>query len=63
MSRLTFAVCSMLTCHWGTDITHSLAMASYAQRITQFTEELDFLTEEDKGLIAGRIILERLSWA
>ncbi|MEE8439200.1 MAG: amidohydrolase family protein, partial [Micropepsaceae bacterium] len=32
-------------CHWGTDITHSLAMASYAQRITQFTEELPFLSE------------------
>ena len=52
----------MLTCHWGTDITHSLAMASYAQRITQFTEELEFLSEDDKDLIMGRSILERLNW-
>ncbi len=49
-------------CHWGTDITHSLAMASYAQRITQFTEELPFLSEDDKDQIMGRSILERLNW-
>ncbi len=49
-------------CHWGTDITNSLAKATYRQRVTQFTEELDFLSEEDKDWVMGRAILERLGW-
>ena len=35
-------------CYWGTDLTNSLAKATYRQRITHFTEELSFLSEEDK---------------
>jgi hypothetical protein len=50
-------------CHWGTDVTNSLARATYRQRVTQFTEELTFLSEEDKDWIMGRAILERLNWA
>jgi hypothetical protein len=50
-------------CYWGTDITNSLAKATYRQRITHFTETLDFLTEEDKDWVTGRAILERLKWA
>jgi predicted TIM-barrel fold metal-dependent hydrolase len=49
-------------CHWGTDLTNSFARATYRQRVTQFTEELPFLTEGDKDWIMGRAILERLRW-
>jgi hypothetical protein len=31
--------------------------------VTHFTEELDFLSEEDKDWIMGRSILARLGWA
>jgi predicted TIM-barrel fold metal-dependent hydrolase len=50
-------------CHWGTDVTNSLARATYRQRVTQFTEELTFLSEDDKDWIMGRSIMERLRWA
>ena len=50
-------------CHWGTDITNSLANASYRQRVTHITEELSFLSESDKDWVMGRAILARLKWA
>jgi predicted TIM-barrel fold metal-dependent hydrolase len=50
-------------CYWGTDITNSFAKATYRQRVTHFTEELDFLTEDDKDWVMGRAIVERLGWA
>ena len=50
-------------CYWGTDITNSLAKATYRQRITHFTEELDFLSEVDKDWVMGRALLARLAWA
>jgi predicted TIM-barrel fold metal-dependent hydrolase len=49
-------------CYWGTDITNSYARASYRQRVTQFTEELNFLSESDKDWVMGRSILQRLKW-
>ena len=49
-------------CYWGTDITNSLAKATYRQRVTHFTEELDFLSESDKAWVMGRAILARLNW-
>jgi predicted TIM-barrel fold metal-dependent hydrolase len=49
-------------CHWGTDVTNSYAKANYRQRITHFTEELSFLSEDDKDWIMGRSIVERLRW-
>ena len=49
-------------CHWGTDITNSLAKASYRQRITHFTEELPFLSEDDKDWVMGKSIMEKLGW-
>jgi predicted TIM-barrel fold metal-dependent hydrolase len=49
--------------YWGTDITNSLAKATYRQRITHFTEELPFLSEDDKDWVMGRAIIERLGWA
>ena len=48
--------------YWGTDITNSLAKATYRQRITHFTEELAFLSEEDKDWVMGRGIMARLGW-
>jgi predicted TIM-barrel fold metal-dependent hydrolase len=50
-------------CYWGTDLTNSLAKATYRQRITHFTEELSFLSEEDKDWVMGKAILARLNWA
>jgi len=48
--------------YWGTDLTNSLAKATYRQRVTHFTEALDFLNAEDKKWIMGRAIMERLGW-
>jgi predicted TIM-barrel fold metal-dependent hydrolase len=49
--------------HWGTDVTNSYAKATYRQRVTHFTEELSFLSEDDKDWLMGRSIMERLDWA
>jgi len=50
-------------CYWGTDITNSWGKASYRERVTHFTEELGFLSEQDKDWIMGRAILKRLNWS
>jgi predicted TIM-barrel fold metal-dependent hydrolase len=50
-------------CYWGSDVTNSFAKATYRQRVTHFTQELDFLSEDDKDWIMGRAILARLGWA
>ena len=50
-------------CHWGTDMTNSFAKASYRQRITHFTEELSFFSEQDKDWVMGRAIRARLRWS
>jgi predicted TIM-barrel fold metal-dependent hydrolase len=50
-------------CYWGTDITYRYDKATYKQRITHFTEELSFLSEEDKDWVMGKSILEQLRWA
>jgi predicted TIM-barrel fold metal-dependent hydrolase len=49
-------------CYWGTDITNGSDKATFRQRITHFTEELPFLSEQDKDWVMGRSILERLRW-
>jgi predicted TIM-barrel fold metal-dependent hydrolase len=49
-------------CYWGTDMTNSFNKATYRQRVTHFTQELDFLSEDDKDWIMGRAILARLGW-
>jgi L-fuconolactonase len=49
-------------CYWGTDLTNSYHKATYRQRITHFTETLDFLSNADKEWVMGRGILERLGW-
>ncbi len=53
-------------CFWGTDITAGIdrfPKFTYQQRITHFTEELPFLSEEDKDWIMGRAVMRRLGWA
>ncbi|MGE0038748.1 MAG: amidohydrolase [Xanthobacteraceae bacterium] len=50
-------------CYWGTDITHAFGKSTYRQRITHFTETLEFLSEEDKDWVMGRAIEQRLGWA
>ena len=49
--------------YWGTDITHAFGKSTYRQRITHFTETLDFLSEQDKDWVMGRAIEQRLRWA
>ena len=44
-------------------MTNSFSKATYQQRVTHFTQELDFLSEEDKDWVMGRAILGRLGWA
>jgi L-fuconolactonase len=46
----------------GTDFTNSYVKGSYRQRITHFTEELNFLSESDKDWVMGRAITQRLKW-
>src|SRR5215475_1098828 len=50
-------------CYWGTDLTNSFSKATYRQRVTHFTEELSFLSEDDKDWVMGRAILARLKWS
>ena len=50
-------------CHWGSDMTRALDKATYRQRVTHFTEALDFLSEADKDQVMGRSLLARLRWA
>jgi predicted TIM-barrel fold metal-dependent hydrolase len=50
-------------CYWGTDLTNTLAKATYRQRIEHFTKELPFLSEEDKDWVMGKAILATLKWA
>jgi len=50
-------------CYWGSDMTNGFERATYRQRITHFTETLDFLSESDKDWVMGRGILGRLRWA
>jgi predicted TIM-barrel fold metal-dependent hydrolase len=49
-------------CYWGTDLTNAFHKSTYRQRVTHFTEELRFLSEEDKDWVMGRAILARLGW-
>lgn len=49
-------------CFWGTDLSHALEKATYRQCVTHFTEELKFLSDEDKEWIMGRSLAECLGW-
>jgi predicted TIM-barrel fold metal-dependent hydrolase len=45
---------------WGSDLTR--LPCSYGECVTMFTEELDFLTDDDRRLIMGRAICDWLGW-
>jgi L-fuconolactonase len=47
-------------CFWGTDLSH--LPCPYEQVVTLFTEELDFLSANDKEWIMGRGIAQWLNW-
>ena len=47
---------------WGSDITRVPKSCSYRQVVTQFTEELDFLSADDLDWIMGRGLAECLRW-
>jgi Amidohydrolase len=49
-------------CFWGTDLTHSHGKCSYRQYVTHFTEELDFLSDDDKRWIMGEALLKYIGW-
>jgi predicted TIM-barrel fold metal-dependent hydrolase len=61
--RRLFDVYGPGRCYWGTDVTNSFAKAAYRQRVTHFTEELRFLTEDDLDWIMGKALVERLRWS
>jgi predicted TIM-barrel fold metal-dependent hydrolase len=50
-------------CHWGTDATNGMARVNWRQRLTHFTETIDFMSESDKDWVLGRSIMQRLKWA
>ncbi len=45
---------------WGTDLSRS--PITYRQHVTMFTEEIPWLTSEDKEWIMGRAVCEWLDW-
>jgi hypothetical protein len=50
---------------WGTELTAGIdrfPKFTYQQRITHFTEELPFLSEQDKDWVMGRAVMRRLGW-
>jgi predicted TIM-barrel fold metal-dependent hydrolase len=49
--------------YWGSDLTNEYARATYRQRVTHFTETLDFLSASDKDWVMGRALLDRLGWS
>lgn len=52
-------------CYWGTDLSRILGTVdgTYRQCVTHFTEEMDFLTDDDLELIMGRSLCNILDWA
>jgi predicted TIM-barrel fold metal-dependent hydrolase len=51
-------------CFWGTDLSAMLSRSkcTYRQAVTMFTEEMDFLSEEDLTWVMGRGLAECLPW-
>ena len=41
-------------CHWGTDTTNGQHRGTWRQRLTHFTETIDFMSESDKDWVLGR---------
>lgn len=51
-------------CFWGTDLSAMLSRTNcaYRQAVTMFTEEMNFLSEEDLEFVMGRGLAECLPW-
>jgi predicted TIM-barrel fold metal-dependent hydrolase len=51
-------------CFWGTDLSSMLSRSkcTYRQAVTMFTEEMDFLSNEDLELVMGGGLAECLPW-
>jgi len=51
-------------CFWGTDLSAMLSRTNctYRQSVTMFTEEMDFLSDEDLEYVMGRGLAECLPW-
>lgn len=49
-------------CFWGTDLTHQRGKYPYRQYLTHVTEELDFLSDDDRKWVMGDAILDFLNW-
>jgi L-fuconolactonase len=47
---------------WGSDFSRLPSSCTYRQAVTMFTEELDFLSQDDLEWVMGRGVLERLGW-
>jgi predicted TIM-barrel fold metal-dependent hydrolase len=50
-------------CHWGTDTTNGQHRGTWRQRLTHFTETIDFMSDSDKDWVLGRSIQQKLKWA
>jgi len=47
---------------WGSDFSRLPKSCSYRQAVTAFTEELDFLSDQDRKWVMGDAILDFLGW-
>lgn len=47
-------------CMWGADLTR--LRGTYAQCLAQFTDHLDFLSDDDKEWVLGKTVAEVLNW-
>lgn len=47
---------------WGTDITRISSLCTYRQCVTLFTEDLDFLSADDREWVMGRGLADWLRW-
>ena len=58
--RAVVAAMSPERVFWGSDLTR--LKCPYQQCVDLFTEELEFLSTDDKEWIMGRSVMEWLSW-
>jgi predicted TIM-barrel fold metal-dependent hydrolase len=53
-----------MRCYWGTDLSRIIGVVggTYRQCVTHFTEEMEFLSDDDLDLIMGRALCNALNW-
>lgn len=49
-------------CYWGTDLSRMLSICTYREAVTAYSEEMPFLSPDDKEWIMGRSLSELLGW-